>query len=276
MYNSKYENSEGFDEMYKLRDQEGAKFADLLNEVANIAPEVRFRFTSPHPKNFPLHLLQVIKENPNICKSIHLPAQSGNTQVLERMRRNYSRDAYIDLVNTIRSVIPEVSLSTDMICGFCGESDEEFEDTLTLIGKVKYDFGFLFAYSMRERTHAHRRMEDDVPEEVKGERLKEMIRVFRENQLIKNNEEIGRKHLVLVDQIGKYEGQLKGKSDTFKNVIFDDKEIEDFNGSRGNVGIGEYAIVEVTSCNANTLFGEVVKKCDFNDFFEISNGKPFF
>lgn len=197
--------------MYKLRDQNGAKFADLLNEVAKKAPEVRFRFTSPHPKNFPIPLLEVINENPNICKNIHLPAQSGNTQVLERMRRNYTREAYLELVDTIRSIIPEVTLSTDLICGFCDETETEFEDTLTLIEKVKYDFGFLFAYSMRERTHAHRRMEDNVPEEVKGERLKEMIRVFRENQLVKNQEEIGRRHLVLVDQEGKFEGQLKGK-----------------------------------------------------------------
>lgn len=263
--------------MYKLRDDEGAKFADLLNEVAHVAPEVRFRFTSPHPKNFPLSLLEVINNNPNICKSIHLPAQSGSTTVLDRMRRNYSREAYLELVDTIRSVIPDVSLSTDMICGFCDETDEEFDDTLTLIEKVKYDFGFLFAYSMRERTHAHRKMEDNVPEDVKGERLKEMITVFRENQLVKNQEEIGRNHLVLIDQKGKYEGQLKGKSDTFKSVIFDNQETPDLAGNnRRRLDIGEYAVVNIKSSNANSMFGDVVARCDFNQFNDLSNGRPYF
>lgn len=263
--------------MYKLRDQEGAKFADLLNEVALAAPEVRFRFTSPHPKNFPIPLLEVINSNPNICKSIHLPAQSGSTSVLERMRRNYSREAYLELVDTIRSVIPEVSLSTDMICGFCDETEAEFEETLTLIEQVKYDFGFLFAYSMRERTHAHRRMEDNVPDDVKGERLQEMIKVFRENQVLKNQEEIGRHHLVLSDQEGKFEGQLKGRTDTFKSVIFDRKNVKSLtSGETGEVGIGEYSVVRIDSCNANTLFGEVVARCEFGDFFDVSNGRPFY
>lgn len=199
-----WENSDGFNELYKLRQSQGAKFADLLHELANEAPEVRFRFTSPHPKNFPLNLLQLIAETPNICNSIHLPAQSGSTSMLKRMRRNHSRESYLELVDRIRSEIPGVSISTDMIVGFCDETEQEFQDTLSLVEQVQYDFGFLFAYSMRERTHAHRRMEDNVPQKVKNERLQELIRVFREHQLVRNKAEIGTHQLVLVDGRGKF------------------------------------------------------------------------
>jgi tRNA A37 methylthiotransferase MiaB len=177
----KHLNSEGFKETYKLRDGNGVRFAELIDRVSEIAPEVRFRFTSPHPKDFPDPLLDVIATKPNVCKQIHLPAQSGNTEMLKRMRRNYSREAYLDLVDHARSKIKGVALSSDFICGFCDETEEEFQDTLTLIEKVQFDMAFLFAYSMREKTHAHRRMQDNVPEDVKKERLIRMIDVFKKN-----------------------------------------------------------------------------------------------
>lgn len=162
-----------------------------MDRVSDIAPEVRFRFTSPHPKDFPDPLLKVIAEKPNVCKQLHLPAQSGNTNMLKRMRRNYSREAYLELVAHCRDIIPGVALSSDFICGFCDETEEEFEETLTLLETVKFDMGFLFAYSMRERTHAHRTMQDNVPEDVKQARLVRMIETFKRNQLIKQKEEIG-------------------------------------------------------------------------------------
>lgn len=133
-------SSPGFKEMYKLRNQPGFRFADLLDAVANTAPEVRFRFTSPHPKDFPLPVLQAINSHRNLCKQIHMPAQSGNTRVLQSMRRNYSREAYLELVDIMRSTIPGVALSSDFIAGFCGETEAEFEDTLSLIEQVKFDF----------------------------------------------------------------------------------------------------------------------------------------
>ena len=151
-------NSAGFKEMFKLRDGAGPRFAELMDMVSDAAPEVRFRFTSPHPKDFPDTLLDVIASKPNVCKQIHIPAQSGNTDMLFRMRRNHTRESYLDLIDHIRDKIPNVALSSDFICGFCDETDEEFTDTLSLIDTVKYDLAFLFAYSMRERTHAHRRM----------------------------------------------------------------------------------------------------------------------
>ena len=160
-------NSSGFNEMYKLRDGNGVRFAELMDRVSDIAPEVRFRFTSPHPKDFPDDLLHVIANKANVCKQIHLPAQSGNTEMLFRMRRNHTRESYIELVHHIRDLIPGVALSSDFICGFCDETEAEFEDTISLLEEVKYDMAFLFAYSMRERTHAHRRMQDNVDEKVK-------------------------------------------------------------------------------------------------------------
>ena len=265
-FQTPYQNSADFNEMYKLRDHQGAKFADLLDSVSILAPEVRFRFTSPHPKNFPDPLLDLISERKNICSQIHLPAQSGNSQVLKRMRRGYTKEAYLSLVDKIREKIPDVSLSTDMICGFCDETEEEFEDTLDLIQRVKYDFGFMFAYSMRERTHAHRRMEDSVPEAVKKERLNRMIDVYREAQMEKALERVGKYELVLVDQEGRYEGQLKGKSDGFKGVVFDSKKVGGWGeGKRGvvrEVGVGDYAVVEVTRTSGHTLFGELRYWCD--------------
>ena len=130
----------------------------------------RSRFTSPHPKDFPPHLLQLVGDRPNVCSSLHLPAQSGSDSVLERMRRGYRYDSYMRLVSDARSAVPGVSLSSDFIAGFCGETEEEHSDTIRLMREVEYDQAFMFAYSMRGKTHAHRRMEDDVPDDVKQRR----------------------------------------------------------------------------------------------------------
>ena len=189
--------------MYKARKENGLRFAELLDAVAEVAPEVRFRFTSPHPKDFPDPLLDVIANRANVCKQINIPAQSGNTEMLFRMRRNHTREAYLELIDRMREKIPGVALSSDFICGFCDETDSEFEDTMTLIEKVRYDLAFLFAYSMRERTHAHRRMQDNVPADVKQERLVRMINTFKRIQLEVQMKEIGKQHLVLVDSKGK-------------------------------------------------------------------------
>lgn len=139
----------GFKTVYKTKTG-GLRFAELLERVANISPELRIRFTSPHPKDFPNAVLEVIKKYPNICKSLHIPAQSGSSSVLERMRRGYTRESYLELVKHIRRVLPDVSLSSDFICGFCSETHEEFLQTLTLIDEVKYNVAYLFPYSMRE------------------------------------------------------------------------------------------------------------------------------
>lgn len=139
----------GFKTVYKPK-LGGVRFAELLERVARAVPETRIRFTSPHPKDFPDDVIHVIKQYPNICQNLHLPAQSGNSAVLDRMRRGYTREAYIELVERIRTILPNVGLSSDFICGFCGETDEEFADTVSLIEQVRYNVAYLFAYSMRE------------------------------------------------------------------------------------------------------------------------------
>lgn len=218
-----YETAAGFGNLFKARDGSGVRFAELLQRVAEAVPDVRIRFTSPHPKDFPQVLLQLMAETPNICKSIHLPAQSGSTAVLERMRRNYTREAYLQLANQIRATLPGVSLSTDMISGFCGESEADHQDTLSLMREVRYENAFMFAYSRRERTHAARHLQDDVPEDVKLRRLQEVIAVYRQGLLAANEAAIGSRHVVLIDGPAKRSTEqapsLQGRTDSNRRVV---------------------------------------------------------
>lgn len=196
----------GFKTVYKPK-KGGLPFAALLEHIAQAVPEVRIRFTSPHPKDFSEDVLRVIRDYKNVCRNLHLPAQSGNNAVLERMRRGYTREAYLQLVDTIRSYLPNVGLSSDFICGFCGETEEEFQDTITLMDQVKYNVAFLFAYSMREKTTAHRRYKDDVPLNVKTERLQRMVKSFRKGATELHRQFEGKHELILL------EGQSKRSTD---------------------------------------------------------------
>ena len=153
-------------------------FTQLLQDVSDVDPEMRIRYTSPHPKDVPTSLLQLIRSRHNICKHIHLPCQSGSSTVLERMRRGYDRAAYLRLIAEVRQLLPTASISTDIIAGFCGETEAEHEDTLSLMEQVCYDQAFMFAYSQREKTHAHRTMSDDVPPDVKARRLQQIVDTF--------------------------------------------------------------------------------------------------
>ena len=190
----------GFKTVYKDKIG-GARFAELLDRCAVAAPDIRFRFTSPHPKDFPDEVLEVIKSHKNICKSLHLPAQSGNSVVLERMRRGYTRESYLSLVERIRTFFPNVALSSDFICGFCGETDDEFNETLSLIREVKYNVAYLFAYSMREKTTAHRRLKDDVPVDVKNARLRMMVEAYRETATELQAKFLGTEQIILVEGV---------------------------------------------------------------------------
>ena len=251
--------------MFKLRDGGGARFADLMDMVSDAVPEVRFRFTSPHPKDFPDSILEVIASKANVCKQIHVPAQSGNTEMLMRMRRNHSRESYLDLIDRIRSKIPGVALSTDLICGFCDETDAEYEDTISLLETVEYDLAFLFAYSMRERTHAHRRMTDNVPEPVKKERLIRMIDVFKSKQLEVQKREIGSKHLVLIDGTGRRgPHQLSGLTDTMKRAVFDN--------TSGQYKKGDMVLAEVKDASQNVLFCDPIELMTIEKYFDLFNG----
>ncbi|MCW9708099.1 tRNA (N6-isopentenyl adenosine(37)-C2)-methylthiotransferase MiaB [Aliifodinibius sp. 1BSP15-2V2] len=232
-------------------------FADLMYKASQVDPEMRIRFSSPHPKDFPEELLEIISEQPNLCNYIHIPAQSGNNAVLERMRRPYTREQYFDLVEKMRDIIPGLTLSTDIITGFCGETEEEHEDTLTLMAKVKYDLAYMFAYSERGRTLAQRKYEDDVPEDIKKRRLSEIIKQQMEIQEELNKQEIGRRHLVLVEGTSKRsDEQLCGRTDTNKMVVFDRKDFQK----------GDYVEVTITDCTSATLMGEPVQKSSIQEF----------
>jgi MiaB/RimO family radical SAM methylthiotransferase len=227
---TQYAPATGFSNMYKSRAGAGARFYHLLDAVSQVDPEMRIRFTSPHPKDFPDECLQLVAERPNICKSLHLPAQSGNTEVLARMRRGYSKESYLDLVKRARAIIPGVSISTDIIAGFCGETEEEHADSLDLMRSVRFDQAFMFAYSLREKTHAARNFADDVPQDVKLQRLQQIIDIFRSEVQKKNEEEcLGRVELVLVEGPSKKSTEdspaLTGRTDTNKRCVFEEKEL---------------------------------------------------
>ncbi|XP_036387112.1 CDK5 regulatory subunit-associated protein 1 [Megalops cyprinoides] len=243
--------SRGFSTVYRAR-RGGLRFADLLDRVSLVNPDMRVRFTSPHPKDFPDEVLQLIQERGNICKQIHLPAQSGSSRVLQAMRRGYTREAYLELVTNIRKIIPGVSLSSDFITGFCGETEEDHQQTLSLLREVRYNVGFLFAYSMRKKTHAFHRLQDDVPAEVKQRRLEELTTVFRGEAAKLNASLIGSTQLVLVEGVSKRSTQeLCGRNDGNLKVIFPDTHAVP-------IRPGDYVLVKITWASSQSLRGHVL------------------
>lgn len=234
-------------------------FTDLMYAASQIDPEMRIRFSTSHPKDFPNELLHLINEQPNLCSYIHIPAQSGNDRVLERMKRPYTRKEYLNLIGTMRSIIPGVSLSTDIITGFCSETEEEHEDTLSLIREVRYDLAYMFAYSERERTLAYRKLEDDIPEKVKKRRLSEIIGLQMGIQQEINQAEEGKRHLVLVEGPSKRSNeQLCGRTDTNKMVVFDREDYKK----------GDYAEIEILDSTSATLIGKAIRKSSISEFYK--------
>lgn len=240
---------------YKYRDTD---FTRLMDEVSKTDPEMRFRFSSPHPKDFPEPLLDLIAKRPNLCNYIHIPAQSGSSSMLERMRRPYTREQYLELIEKMKSIIPGVALSTDIIAGFCDETEEEHQDTMTLMEMVEYDLAYMFAYSERERTLAHRKYDDNIPEDVKKRRLTEIIQQQMAIQEKNNKKEIGSRHLVLAEGESKRsDQQLSGRTDTNKMVVFDRKEYQK----------GDYIEVEITDCTSATLMARPLKKSSISEYY---------
>ncbi|XP_053994719.1 CDK5RAP1-like protein [Hylaeus volcanicus] len=258
----------GFKTVYKTK-KGGRRFSDLLDEVSRINPEMRIRFTSPHPKDFPDEVLQLIAERSNICKQIHLPAQSGNSVVLERMRRGYTREAYLDLVHHIRDILPNISLSSDFIAGFCGETEEQFQDTLSLIRLVKYNKAYLFSYSMREKTTAHRRYEDNVEPIVKQKRLERMISTCMPTSEELNKLQIGQVQLVLVEGASRRsEEYLQGRNDGNTRVIIPTMDIptDKYSNMKQPIKNGDYVAVEIQNANVNTLTGVPLYHSSITEF----------
>ena len=261
--------AEGFKSVYVPIRNQDYDFAKLLKDVCAISPELRVRFTSPHPKDFPDNLLQTIAETPNASKLLHMPAQSGSTSVLERMNRGYSREAYLNLIDKAKAIIPDVAFSSDFISGFCGETEEEHEDTISLLKQVQYEQAFTFAYSLREKTAASKKLTDDVPEETKQRRLAEVIETFREVAKEKAKGEIGKTHLVLVEGVSKRDDtKATGRADNGKRVVFMN---EDEKSKKG-----EYAEVRIREAGVNTLIGDFVKKTTAKAFYEANGGRAWY
>ena len=226
-------------------------FANLLEMVAQVHPDLRVRFSTSHPKDITDEVLHTMKQYENICKYIHLPAQSGNTRVLELMNRTYSREWYINRVDAIRSILGhECGISSDMIAGFCTETEEEHQDTLSLMDYVKYDFSYMFYYSERPGTLAAKKYDDDIPLDIKKHRLQEIIARQQEISLYRNQLDVGKIFKVLVEGYSKRSDEhMQGRNSANKVVVFPKK----------NATKGQYVFVKVNDCTAATLLGEVVE-----------------
>uniref|UniRef100_A0A0N5BXQ3 CDK5RAP1-like protein n=1 Tax=Strongyloides papillosus TaxID=174720 RepID=A0A0N5BXQ3_STREA len=236
----------GFNTVYKNKEG-GRRFDVLLDKISMIDPEMRIRFTSPHPKDFPLEVIELIKERKNICKQIHLPAQSGDNKTLFAMGRGYTVERYLELVNDIRERIPLIHLTSDFIAGFCGETEEGHKSTLDLIRNVKFSTCFVFPYSEREKTRAYYRLEDDVPEEVKVRRHQELKTTFRDTSLEWNKNLIASEQILLVEstKTKRSETAASGRTDGGIKTIFE------MGNSKFNVG--DYVKVKIISATSQTL-----------------------
>jgi tRNA-2-methylthio-N6-dimethylallyladenosine synthase len=224
-------------------------FPTLLRLVAEISPLLRVRFATSHPKDMSDKLLEVMASMPNICKAIHLPAQSGSTVMLEKMNRKYTREWYLDRIAAIRRYMPDCAITTDLIAGFTGETEEDHKLTLSLMEEVGYEFAFMFKYSERPGTFAQRHMPDDIPDEVKTARLTEIINLQNRLSEQSNKRDVGKEFEVLVEGLSKRsDKQLFGRTSQNKVVVFD----------RGDHSIGDYVRVRITGCSSATLFGEEI------------------
>lgn len=237
---------------YKFEREDGhvIEFPELLSIIAEMVPEMRIRFTSPHPKDMTDETLEVIAKYPNICRFIHLPVQSGSNKILKLMNRKYTREWYLDRVAAMRRIIPDVSIGTDIFCGFSDETEEDHQESLALMREARFDMSFMFKYSERPGTVAAKRLPDNVPEEVKIRRLNEIIAVQNELSLVSNQNDIGKTFEVMVEGFSKRsKEQLFGRTSQNKVVIF----------PREGRRIGEFIQVRVLSVSSATLIGEVVQ-----------------
>ena len=240
-----------FNKLSKEEQEKSTNFAQLLAMVAEVSPELRVRFSTSHPKDMQDDVLHTIAKYENICNYIHLPVQSGNSRILELMNRGYSREWYLKRIESIRKIIPDCAISMDIISGFCSETEEEHQDTLSLMDIVKYDFGYMFSYSERPNTQAQRKFEDDVPADIKKRRLQEIIDKQMGHSLIRNQNHVGKTHKVLVEGISKKsKEELFGRNTQNTVVVFPKEDYK----------IGDYVLVEVDQCTSATLKGKAIKK----------------
>ena len=242
-------NSYRFVEENAGGEKETVDFPDLMRRVAEIDPLLRVRFATSHPKDLSDKLLEVMAKYDNICKCIHLPVQSGSDRMLKLMNRHYDSAWYLDRIAAIRRYMPDCSITTDVIAGFCTETEEEHQMTLEMFRKVRYDYAYMFKFSMRPNTYAEKHLQDDVPDAEKTRRLEEIIALQGQLALENNRKEIGKTFEVLVEgESHRSKEQLFGRNSQNKVIVFDRKDVVP----------GQYVKVKVTDCTAATLKGELV------------------
>lgn len=230
-------------------DERVVNFAGLLEKVAQISPLLRVRFSTSHPKDMTDDVLHTMAKYPNICRYVHLPVQSGNSRVLELMNRTYDREWYLNRIEAIRRIVPDASISTDIITGFCTETEEEHQDTLSLMEQVRYSMAYMFFYSERPGTVAAKKLTDDIPEPVKKRRLQEVVDLQMEHSHEHNKQQIGKTFEVLVEGVSyRSDEDLFGRNSQNQVIVF----------PKQNLRPGDYANVKVTDCTKATLIGEVV------------------
>ena len=224
-------------------------FANLLELCAKAQPKMRFRFSTSNPQDMTLDVIETMAQFDNICKYIHLPVQSGSNRILKEMNRQHTREEYFELIDNIKRIIPECAISQDMIAGFPTETEEDHQDTLSLMEYVKYDFGFMFAYSERPGTLAERKMEDDIPLDVKKRRLNEIIQLQQKHGLYRTQQHVGKVEEVLVEKASKKsDAHWAGRNSQNTMVVF----------PKEHYNVGDFVNVKITDCTSATLMGEAI------------------
>jgi tRNA-2-methylthio-N6-dimethylallyladenosine synthase len=244
-----------FDKATEMQQATAVKFEQLLEMVAIGFPKMRIRFSTSNPQDMHEEVLHVIAKYPNICKHIHLPVQSGSNRILKEMNRLHTREEYMKLIDNIKSIIPNVCITQDMIAGFPTETEEDHQDTLSLMDYVKYSFGYMYSYSERPGTLAGRKLEDDVAEETKARRLQEIVDAQRIHSAFRTQEFLGQTVEVLVEKTSKKsENDLSGRNSQSITVVF----------PKENYKIGDFVNVKITNCTSGTLIGEAVGYSEMN------------
>ena len=237
-----------FEKSSEKTKKESVNFAILLDKVANTCPELRIRFSTSNPQDISKEVIETMIKYDNICKHIHLPVQSGSSKILQLMNRGYNRERYLDLIDNIKENIKDCSISMDIITGFCSETEEDHQNTLSLMDYVKYEFGYMFKYSERPNTPAAR-LEDDIPEEIKQRRLSEIIDKQMKHSLLRNQEKLGNTYEVLVEGTSKKSDDFLYGRTTYNSVVVFPKE---------NHNIGDFVMVKINECTSATLKGKSI------------------
>ncbi|WP_027138596.1 tRNA (N6-isopentenyl adenosine(37)-C2)-methylthiotransferase MiaB [Gaetbulibacter saemankumensis] len=238
-----------FEKASDIQKATAVNFAQLLDMCATAFPKMRFRFSTSNPQDMTLDVIESMAKHRNICKYIHLPVQSGSNNILKAMNRQHTREEYFELIDNIKKIIPDCAISQDMISGFPTETEQDHQDTLSLMKYVKYDFGFMFAYSERPGTLAERKMEDDIPEETKKRRLQEIIELQQEHSFYRTKEHLGKIEEVLIEKPSKRSNEhWSGRNSQNTVVVF----------PKGDYKPGDFVNVKITDCTSTTLIGEAV------------------